>query len=105
MAIASTSIGKCQKADLVQQLSFEEKCALLAGADFWRTVPIERLGIPSLKVSDGPNGARGEKFFGGTTSACFPAPVSLAATWDLELLQAVGKQLADETKSKGARVL
>ncbi|KAL3451524.1 glycoside hydrolase superfamily [Aspergillus insuetus] len=90
---------------LIPQLTLEDKCSLLAGADFWRTAAIERLGIPSLKMSDGPNGARGENFFGGKTSACFPASVSLAATWDAELVHAVGHALAEDTKSKGAKLL
>ena len=90
---------------LVSQMTVEEKASLLAGQDFWTTVPNDRLKIPSLKVSDGPNGARGETFFGGITSACFPAGVSLAATFDVELAQQVGKALAEETKSKGAMCL
>ena len=44
---------------LLSQLTLEEKVSLLAGADMWHTNPIERLGIPVLKVTDGPNGARG----------------------------------------------
>ena len=90
---------------LVSKLTVEEKASLLAGRDFWTTNPVERLNIPSLKVSDGPNGARGETFFGGITSACFPAGVSLAATFDIELAQQVGKALAEETKTKGAMCL
>jgi beta-glucosidase len=90
---------------LVSQLTTEEKASLLAGRDFWTTNPVERLNIPSLKVSDGPNGARGETFFGGITSACFPAGVSLAATFDVELAKQAGKALAEETKTKGAMCL
>jgi hypothetical protein len=40
--------------------------SLLAGQDFWRTQEIKELGIPALKVTDGPNGARGEYFTDGT---------------------------------------
>jgi hypothetical protein len=40
--------------------------SLLAGADFWRTMPIPERGIPSIKTTDGPNGARGEFFTNGT---------------------------------------
>lgn len=43
---------------LLRQMTLQEKVAMLAGTDDWYTVPIERLGIPSLKVTDGPNGAR-----------------------------------------------
>ena len=44
---------------LVDQLTLAEQVSLLAGADFWTTVPIPRLNIPALKVTDGPAGARG----------------------------------------------
>ncbi|THX41394.1 family 3 glycoside hydrolase, partial [Aureobasidium pullulans] len=82
-----------------------DKISLLAGKNFWETQEIPELGIPSLKLSDGPNGARGAAFSGGTTAACFPASVSLAATFDLELAYKVGKALAEETLTKGANVL
>ncbi|KAF2449565.1 glycoside hydrolase family 3 protein [Karstenula rhodostoma CBS 690.94] len=86
-------------------MTVEEKALLLAGSSFWETNPIERLGIPRMKASDGPNGARGENFENGVTSACFPASVCLAATFDEELAGQVGKVLGQETKTKGARVL
>lgn len=90
--------------DLLAQLTLEEKAALTAGADSWRTVPIERLGIGSLKVTDGPNGARGDGV-SGARAACFPVGVALGASWDVELLGRVGAALAEEARSKGARVL
>ena len=64
---------------LLEQLTLEEKVSMLAGADTWRTVAVERLGIPSLKMSDGPNGARGDAFSGGVTAAAFPAGTVLAS--------------------------
>lgn len=90
---------------LVSQLTLEEKVSLLAGKDFWVTNPVERLGIPSLKVSDGPNGARGGLFKNGIPSVCFPASVSLASSFDKSLAAKVGKALAEETRTKGAAVL
>jgi beta-glucosidase len=89
---------------LLAQLTLEEKAGLTAGADSWQTVPVERLGIGSLKVTDGPNGARGDGV-SGAKAACFPVGVALGATWDVELLGRVGAALADEARSKGARVL
>jgi beta-glucosidase len=90
---------------LLGQLTLEEKVSMLAGADTWRTVAVERLGIPSLKMSDGPNGARGDAFSGGVTAAAFPAGTVLASTWNTALVERVGQALAQETKTKGAQVL
>ena len=91
--------------ELLLKLTLEEKVSLLAGADMWTTVPIERLGIPALKVSDGPNGARGGGFAGGVTSACFPVGTALASTWNTALVERVGQALGQEARTKGARVL
>jgi beta-glucosidase len=91
---------------LLDAMTVEEQISLLAGRDFWTTVPIERLGIPSIKVSDGPNGARGGgTFVGGVTAAAFPVGIALAASWNVDLVKAIGADLAREAKSKGARVL
>lgn len=91
--------------NLLEQMTLEEKCMLLAGADMWRTHPIERLGIPALKMTDGPNGARGGEMFGGATAACFPCGAALASTWNTELVGRVGVALAEETKTKSAHIL
>ncbi|PYH84779.1 hypothetical protein BO82DRAFT_426593 [Aspergillus uvarum CBS 121591] len=90
---------------IISQLTLDEKISLLAGADFWTTHSVPRLGVPALKLSDGPNGARGANFKGSMTSACFPASVSLASTFDRDLAEKVGKSLAEETVTKGAHVL
>ncbi|OTA86441.1 glycoside hydrolase family 3 protein [Hypoxylon sp. CO27-5] len=87
------------------QLTLEEKVSLLTAADFWRTKSIPSKGIPAIKTSDGPNGARGGIFVGGTKAALFPCGISLAATWNKELLYAVGQHLADEVKARSANVL
>lgn len=90
---------------LVSSLTLDEKIHLLAGKNFWETNAIPRVGIPSLKVSDGPNGARGAQIHQGTKAACFPACVSVAATFNVDLPQRLGRALAEECLSKGARVL
>src|SRR2546426_9626348 len=92
--------------DLLRQMTLQEKVAMLAGINDWYTVPVERLGIPSLKMTDGPNGARGAGgFTSGVNAACFPAEISLASTWNTDLLERVGQALAREAKMKGAQVL
>src|SRR5919206_4608105 len=91
---------------LLEAMTLEEQVALLAGADFWTTVPIQRLGIPAIKVTDGPNGARGGgSLVGGVKAASFPVGISLASTWNTELVEQIGQALAAEAQSKGARVL
>lgn len=90
---------------ILSQMTLNEKTTLLAGADLWHTNPIDRLGIPRIKVTDGPNGARGAYGDMGPTSACFPVGVALAATWNPELIQRVGQALGEETRSKGAHIL
>lgn len=91
---------------LLEAMTLEEQVALLAGADFWTTVPIPRLGIPAIKVSDGPNGARGGgALIGGVRAAAFPVAIALASTWDTGLVEQIGRALAEEVHSKGARVL
>ncbi|KAJ9132023.1 Beta-glucosidase [Pleurostoma richardsiae] len=87
------------------QLNQEEKVSLLAAADFWRTKSIPSKGIPAAKTSDGPNGARGGIFVGGTKAALFPCGISLAATWNRDLLYEVGQHLADEVKARSANIL
>jgi beta-glucosidase len=90
--------------DTLARLTRAERVALCAGAGNWTTVPVERAGVPALKMSDGPNGARGDGE-SGATAACFPVGTALGATWDTALLTEVGAALARETRTKGAQVL
>lgn len=91
--------------ELLQQMTIEEKASLGAGADMWHSVGVERLGIPGIKCTDGPNGARGGQWQGGLTAACFPAGVSLGATWNTALVEQIGQALGQEARSKQAHVL
>jgi beta-glucosidase len=91
---------------LLAELTLEEKCHLLGGASSWRTHPIERLGIPEIKMSDGPNGVRGE-FQGDepTPSVVVPVGIVQGATWDPELIFRVGDLLGKEARRKSTHVL
>ena len=92
--------------DILDRMTLEEQVSLLSGADFWTTVPVERLGIPKIKVTDGPNGARGAgSLVAGVNAACFPVAIALGATWDPALVERMGVALAGQAKSKGASVL
>lgn len=75
----------------------------LSGENWWR-IPAS-LEVPAIKVTDGPTGARGERFVGGPPSVCFPCSAALGASWDPVLVARVGGALAVETKAKGAQVL
>lgn len=91
---------------LLDAMTLEEQISLLAGADFWTTVAIQRLGISAIKVSDGPNGARGGgSLIGGVKAASFPVGIALGASWDPALVEEIGGALAEEARSKGASVL
>jgi beta-glucosidase len=92
---------------LLSQLTLKEKVSLLSGKDNWFTVPIERLEIPSLVMTDGPHGVRSEPFHGRIhePATAFPTGVSLAATWNPDLIRQVGVALAEETLAMGCDIL
>lgn len=100
-----TDSSKFDVEELLSQLTLDEKVELISGIDFWHTAKIERLGIPSLRVSDGPNGIRGTRFFNGVRSGCFPCGTALASTWDKKLLFEAGQLMAQEAKAKLAQVI
>lgn len=93
--------------ELLSQLTLKEKVALLSGKDSWRTAAIERLGIPSLVMTDGPHGVRAEPAEGRTAGPAtyFPTGVSMAASWNPELIERVGAALAEETRGLGCDIL
>ncbi len=84
-------------------LPLETLTAAVAGSDLWNTPGIPDRLAP-LRVSDGPNGARGPSFT-GHPSACFPCGSALGATWDPNLVRRVGIAIAEETRTKGAHVV
>lgn len=94
----------------VDELSLEEKASLGSGKDFWSTKAVGP--IPSLFLADGPHGVRkqtGETdHFGLSPSqpaTCFPPAVCLSQTWDLDLVDRVGKALGQEARALGVDVL
>ncbi|KAL2429863.1 putative beta-glucosidase I [Exophiala dermatitidis] len=91
--------------DALSQLDVSEKIALLSGIDFWHTAPVHRLGIPSIRLSDGPNGVRGTRFWNGVPAACLPCGTGLAATWDTDLIKKGGALQGAEALAKGASVI
>lgn len=95
---------------LISQLTLEEKAALCTGASAWTTVPVERLGIPEMVVSDGPHGVRrvpdGKSLaMASLPATCFPTASCLASTWDTDLLHELGEALAEECIALNVDVL
>ncbi|KAL7272907.1 hypothetical protein RUND412_004259 [Rhizina undulata] len=88
----------------LDSLTLEEQISLLSGKDFWRTFEIPGK-VPSIKCTDGPSGARGQFFSGGTKAAFFPSAISLAATFNTKLLHSIGHALGAEAQTKKAQVL
>ncbi len=84
--------------DLVGRLTLDEKLDLLGGTGF-ASKPVVRLGIPEIKMTDGPIGVRWEQ------ATAFPSGISLASTWDTVLAHSLGNALALETLAKGRDML
>ena len=90
---------------LRDQLTVQEKVALLVGADMWTTTAVPRLGLRPVTMSDGPAGVRGTGAVPDETAAAFPAPSALGATWDVELAARVGAVFAVEARRHGVDVI
>jgi beta-glucosidase len=96
--------------DLLGRMTLEEKASMLAGSGWMESMPIERLGIPAIKMADGPLGVRAWYGSSAVTNASntpkvlstsFPSGVAMASTWDTELVQREGRAIAQEVKALG----
>lgn len=93
--------------DLVSQMTLEEKAGLCSGEDFWHTKAVERLGIPSVMVSDGPHGLRKQDeaadhlgINDSIKAVCFPAGCALASSFDRELAEKMGETIGQECQAE-----
>ncbi len=86
--------------ETIQDMSLDEKLSILTGQDAWSTVPVERLGVDSISVSDGPHGLRKVKEdkpqLVQYEAVAFPTYSALAATWNTDLAYEMGKAIAGE---------
>lgn len=97
---------------LIEKMTLEEKASLCSGLDFWHMKGIERLGIPSLLVTDGPHGLRKQSesadhlgIYDSVPATCFPSAVGLASTWNRPLIEKVGIALGEECQAEDVAVL
>lgn len=93
--------------NLIAQMTLEEKSGMCSGADFWQLKSIERLGIPSVKVTDGPHGLRAQDeqtdhlgINESIKAVCFPTGCATAASFDRKLLKKIGTAIGQECQAK-----
>ena len=98
--------------DLIDQLTLEEKASLVSGKDFWQTVNIDRVGIPSAFLSDGPHGVRRQAaaadhlgLNASIPATCYPTAATMANSWDPELGEGLGQRLGQEAAVQKVNVL
>jgi beta-glucosidase len=96
--------------DLLGRMTPEEKARMLAGSGWMESTPNERLGIPAIKMADGPMGVRSWAGSSAVTNAAstapvyataFPAGIAMASSWDIELVQAEGRAIGQQVKALG----
>ena len=99
-------------ADIIKQMTLEEKCYLFSGKDFWQTRSVERLGVPSMTLSDGPHGIRKQEgagdqlgLNGSLPATCYPTAATIANSWDTALGEEIGEHLGTEAASQGVGTL
>ena len=99
--------------ELMRKLTLDEKIGMVHGAQLFQTKGVERLGIPPLKMSDGPMGVRQEfhaaSWIPEGTSRDYvtylPCNSALASTWNRELAYETGSVLGEETRGRGKDVI
>ncbi|MGD6831256.1 beta-glucosidase [Sutcliffiella halmapala] len=97
---------------MISQMTLEEKAGMCSGFDYWHTKAVERLGIPSITLSDGPHGLRKQE---GTAdhlglnsskpATCFPPAVNTASSWDRQLIEKMGNALGVECQAEDIAIL
>ena len=97
---------------LLKQLTLEEKASLCSGKNFWNLKSVERLGIPSIMVSDGPHGLRKQMddsdnigLNASVPATCFPTAATLASSWDRALLGEIGQALGETCQAEKVSVI
>ncbi len=97
---------------LVSQMTLEEKASLCSGKGFWHLKGIDRVGLPSVMVSDGPHGLRKQVASGdhlglndSISAVCFPTAAGLACSFDRDLMWMLGEGLGEECQAEDVAIL
>ena len=101
-----------KNAEIIAKLNLEQKCALLSGAGTFTTRGCPKAGVPSITLSDGPNGVRKQA---GTAdhlglnpsvpATCFPTAATVACSWDPALGEEIGHAMGEEAAAQEVAVL
>ena len=98
--------------DILDKLTLKEKASLISGKDFWQTVNIDRVGIPSAFLSDGPHGVRRQAaaadhlgLNASIPATCYPTAATMANSWDPELGEELGQKLGQEAAVQKVNIL
>ncbi|ABX04075.1 glycoside hydrolase family 3 C-terminal domain-containing protein [Herpetosiphon sp.] len=97
--------------DLLTQMTLEEKISLTIGQDMWSTHPVERLGLGSINMNDGPHGLRKPPenssigIIDAIPATCFPTAAAVASTWDVDLTKAIGEAIAQECLANNVQIV
>src|SRR5690606_29200587 len=98
--------------ELIEKMTLEEKASLMSGKDFWQTQEIERLGINSIFLADGPHGIRKQAAAAdhlglnpSIPATCFPTAATVANSWNVKLAKKIGHYLGIEAVSQKLNVL
>lgn len=95
-----TPAAKARAAALVEQMTLDEKLAYIGGYDAFYIRAIPRLGIPAIRMADGPQCVRND-----TRSTLYPCGIALAATWDRSLARAYGRSLGRDARARGVHIM
>ncbi len=98
--------------ELISQMTLEEKAGMCSGLDFWHLKGVERLGIPSVMVSDGPHGLRKQDeqadhlgINDSIKAVCFPPAVLSACSFDRDLMHEFGDAIGKEAQANDLSVV
>lgn len=98
---AVTQEHRERAAALVAQMTLEEKCDYVGGSkDGFYIRPIDRLGIPLIRMADGPQGVRNN-----TKSTLFACGVAAAASWNEDVVYEMGVALGQDSRARGVHIL